>query len=228
VNNTFLRPLGPLLGPVALITLALGLFLAFGYAPPDAIQGNVQRIMYIHVPAILTAYVAFGVVFFGSLRYLWTRKARWDAVAASSAEIGVVFTGLNLLTGSIWGKPTWGTWWTWDARLTTTALLFVIYIGYLMLRAFVEEPERRARYAAVVGILGALDIPLIHMSVVWFRTLHQPSSIIREGGPSMAPAMLFTLLFNVLAFVLLYLYLLKDRIRLAELEQEVGRARLEV
>lgn len=222
------RPPGSFLGPVALIALALGLFLAFGYAPPDALQGNVQRIMYIHVPAILTAYVAFGVVFFGSLCYLWTRKARWDAIASSSAEIGVVFTGLNLLTGSIWGKPTWGTWWTWDARLTTTAILFVIYIGYLMLRAFVEEPERRARYAAVVGILGTLDIPLIHMSVVWFRTLHQPSSIIREGGPSMAPSMLFTLLFNVLAFVLLYLYLLKDRIRLAELEQEVGRERLEV
>lgn len=224
MNNDFLRPLGP----VALIALALGLFLAFGYAPPDALQGNVQRIMYIHVPAILTAYVAFGVVFIGSLRYLWTRNARWDAIAASSAEIGVVFTGLNLLTGSIWGKPTWGTWWTWDARLTTTAILFVIYIGYLLLRAFVEEPERRARYAAVVGILGALDIPLIHMSVVWFRTLHQPSSIIREGGPSMAPSMLLTLLFNILAFVLLYLNLLRYRVRLAELEQEVGRVRLEV
>lgn len=224
MNNHFLR----LPGPVVLIALALGLILAFGYVPPDAVQGNVQRIMYIHVPAILTAYVAFGVVFFASLRYLWKRNPRSDAIASASAEIGVVLTGLTLMTGSIWGKPTWGTWWTWDARLTTTAILFVIYIGYLMLRAFVEDPERRARYAAVVGILGALDIPLIHMSVVWFRTLHQPSSIIREGGPSMAPSMLVTLLFNFLAFVLLYLYLLRQRVRLAELEQEVGRVRLEV
>lgn len=207
------------------LTLAAGLYMAFVYAPPDAIQGNVQRIMYLHVPSILVAYLAFSVVFVSSFAYLLRRTSRWDALAYSSAEIGLVFTGLSIITGSIWGRPTWGVWWTWDARLTTTALLFVIYAGYLMLRAFVEEPERAARYSAVIGIIGFLDIPLIHMSVVWWRTLHQPSSLIRPEGPAIATPMLLVLLLNVAAYALLYLYLLKERIRLYELEGLVLKPR---
>jgi len=199
------------LGIVVFLALAAGLSMAFIYAPPDAIQGNVQRIMYLHVPSILVAYLAFSVVFVSSFAYLLRRTSRWDALAYSSAEIGVVFT--------------WGVWWTWDARLTTTALLFVIYAGYLMLRAFIEEPERAARYSAVLGIIGFLDIPLIHMSVVWWRTLHQPSSLIRPEGPAIATPMLFVLLLNVAAYALLYLYLLKERIRLYELEGLVLRPR---
>ena len=206
------------LGALALIVLAFGLYLAFFYAPPDAIQGNVQRIMYLHVPSILTAYLAFFVVFVGSFLYLVRRKAWWDWLAQSSAELGVLFTGIAIATGSIWGRPTWGVWWTWDARLTTTAILLVIYIGYLMLRAFVEDPERGARYAAVLGIIGFLDVPLIHLSVVWWRTLHQPSSMLRPEGPSIAPPMLFTLYLNIFAYTLLYFYLLKERMRLAELQ----------
>jgi heme exporter protein C len=201
------------LGIVALLTVMVGLYLAFVYAPTDMLQGDVQRIMYIHVPTAWVAFFAFFVVFVSSLVYLWKRLPEADQLAYASAEIGVLFTGLTLIDGSIWGKPTWGIWWTWDARLTTTALLFVIYVGYLMLRSFVEEPERRARLAALVGIVGFIDVPIIYMSVLWFRTLHQPPSI-QRGGASMPDTMLFTLLFNFGAYTLVYLFFLVKRVRL--------------
>jgi heme exporter protein C len=205
------------LGILALLAVLIGLYLAFAYAPTDGLQGDVQRIMYIHVPTAWVAFLAFFVVFVSSLVYLWKRLAEADRLAYASAEIGVLLTALTLIDGSIWGKPTWGTWWTWDARLTTTAILFVIYVGYLMLRSFVEEPERRARLAALVGIVGFIDVPIIYMSVLWFRTLHQPPSI-QRGGASMPDAMLFTLLFNFGAYTLVYLFFLVKRVRLASLE----------
>ncbi len=203
-------------GVLALLTVLGGLYLAFFYAPPDALQGDVQRIMYIHVPTAWVAFFAFFVVFVASLVYLWKRLPEADRLAHASAEIGVLFTGLTLIDGSIWGKPAWGAWWTWDARLTTTAILFVIYVGYLMLRSFVEEPERRARLAALVGIVGFLDVPIIYLSVLWFRTLHQPPSI-QTGGAKMADAMLFTLLFNFGAYTLVYLFFLVKRVRIESL-----------
>jgi heme exporter protein C len=204
------------LGIVALLTVMVGLYLAFVYAPTDMLQGDVQRIMYIHVPTAWVAFFAFFVVFVSSLVYLWKRLPEADRLAYASAEIGVLFTGLTLIAGSIWGRPTWGIWWTWDARLTTTAILFVIYVGYLMLRSFVEEPERRARLAALVGIVGFIDVPIIYMSVLWFRTLHQPPSI-QRGGASMPDTMLFTLLFNFGAYTLVYLFFLVKRVRLESL-----------
>jgi heme exporter protein C len=205
------------LGMLALLAVLVGLYLAFFYAPTDALQGVVHRIMYIHVPTAWVAFFAFFVVFISSLVYLWKRLPEVDRLAYASAEIGVLFTALTLVDGSIWGKPTWGTWWTWDARLTTTAILFVIYVGYLMLRSFVEEPERRARLAALVGIVGFIDVPIIYMSVLWFRTLHQPPSI-QRGGASMPDAMLFTLLFNFGAYTLLYLFFLVKRVRIESLK----------
>jgi heme exporter protein C len=205
------------LGMLALLAVLVGLYLAFFYAPRDALQGDVQRIMYIHVPTAWVAFFAFFVVFISSLVYLWKRLPEVDRLAYASAEIGVLFTALTLIDGSIWGKPTWGTWWTWDARLTTTAILLVIYIGYLMLRSFVEEPERRARLAALVGIVGFIDVPIIYLSVLWFRTLHQPPSL-QRGGASMPDAMLFTLLFNFGAYTLLYLFFLVKRVRLESLK----------
>ena len=204
------------LGMVALLTVLVGLYLAFVYAPADALQGDVQRIMYIHVPTAWVAFFAFFVVFVSSLVYLWKRLPEADRLAYASAEIGVLFTGLTLIDGSIWGKPTWGIWWTWDARLTTTAILLVMYIGYLMLRAFVEEPDRRARLAALVGIVGFIDVPITYMSVLWFRTLHQPPSI-QRGGASMPDSMLFTLLFNLGAYTLVYLFFLVKRVRIESL-----------
>jgi heme exporter protein C len=173
--------------------------------------------MYIHVPTAWVAFFAFFVVFLASIVYLWKRLPEADRLAHASAEIGVLFTALTLIDGSIWGKPTWGIWWTWDARLTTTAVLFVIYVGYLMLRSFIDEPERRARFSALVGIVGFIDVPIIYMSVLWFRTLHQPPSI-QRGGASMPDAMLFTLLFNFGAYTLVFLFFLVKRVRIESLQ----------
>jgi heme exporter protein C len=204
------------LGILALLTVLVGLYMAFFYAPADALMGDVQRIMYIHVPTAWVAFFAFFVVFVSSLVYLWKRLPEADRLAYASAEIGALFTGLTLIDGSIWGKPTWGIWWTWDARLTTTAILFVIYVGYLMLRSFIEEPDRRARLAALVGIVGFIDVPITYMSVLWFRTLHQPPSV-QRGGSSMPDTMLFTLLLNVGAYTLVYLFFLVKRVRIESL-----------
>jgi heme exporter protein C len=215
-----------LLGALSILLLLAGLVAAFGYAPRDAAQGNVQRIMYVHVPAVLTAYVAIAVVLVASIRYLWVRSAASDRVAAAAGELAVCFIGLTLVTGSIWGKPTWGTWWTWDARLTSAALLFVIYLGYLLLRSVVDDAERAATYAAVLGIVGALDVPIIHFSVQWWRTLHQPATILRPQAPTMDTAMLITLAVNLAAFVCTFAYLAIRRYRLLMLEAEVSAIRL--
>jgi heme exporter protein C len=213
-------------GAAAGLLLAIGLYLGLVVVPPDAVQGDVQRIMYLHVPSIVTAYLAFSVVFCASILYLWKRELRFDAVAVASAEIGVVFTGITLATGTIWGKPTWGVWWTWDARLTLTAILFTIYVGYLMLRSFAEDPQAGARYGAVLAIIGFLDIPLNHFAVYWWRTLHQPSSILRPGGPSVAPAMLVPLAVTFVGLVLLYSYLLLERVRLERMRHRSAELRL--
>jgi heme exporter protein C len=176
--------------------------------------------MYLHVPSILTAYVAFALVLGASLAYLTTGRSQWDRLARASVELGVIFTGITLVSGSIWGKPTWGTWWTWDARLTSTAILFLTYVGYLLLRAMVEEPERGAKYAAVVGILGAVNIPIVHFSVVWWRTLHQPPTILSPEPVSLPGSMRVTLAVNLAAFTLLFFYLLAKRVALARLEED--------
>jgi len=211
-----------LLGGLSILLLLAGLAAAFGYAPRDAAQGNVQRIMYVHVPAVLTAYLAIAVVLVASIRYLWVRNPAWDRVAAAAGELAVCFIALTLATGSIWGKPTWGTWWTWDARLTSAALLFVIYLGYLLLRSVVDDPERAATYAAVLGIVGALDVPIIHFSVQWWRTLHQPATILRPQAPTMDAAMLVALMVNLAAFICTFAYLAIRRYRLLTLEAEVA------
>lgn len=221
------RGLERALGILAVIGLVAGLYTGFLYAPPDAVQGEVQRIMYLHVPLILVSYLAFFVVFVTSILYLARRWERHDAIAHSSAEIGVLFTALAIAAGSIWGRPTWGTWWTWDARLTTTTILLLIFIGYLMLRALVDDPSRGATFSAVLGIIGFLDVPIIHMSVVWWRTLHQPASVLRPGPSTVAPDMQVALYTNLAAFVLLYAYFLVKRVRLEEARWELSRLRME-
>lgn len=208
------------LGWLAVGGLFAGLVAGFGYAPREAVQGNVQRIMYLHVPAVLTAYLAFALVLLGSIGYLATRRSGWDRLAAAAAEIGVLFTGVTIVSGSIWGKPTWGVWWTWDARLTSTAVLFLVYVGYLLLRAMTEEAEARARYAAVVGILGALNIPIVHFSVKWWRALHQPSTILGPEPSPIAPSILAALAVNAVGFGLLFAYFLARRIEIARLEED--------
>jgi heme exporter protein C len=208
-------------GWLASIAIASGLVMGFGIAPRELTQGSAQRIMYVHVPSAWVAYLAFGVVFVASALYLARRSEAADRLAHASAEVGVVFTGLAIATGSIWGKPTWGTWWTWDARLTSVALLFVMYLGYLMLRGMIEDRERGARYAAVLGIIAALDVPLVHFSVYWWRTLHQPPSVLKPGAATMPAVILAALLVNVAAFTLLYAYFVAKRTRVLRLSQEV-------
>jgi heme exporter protein C len=217
------------LGGLALIVIAVGLYWALLQAPQDALQGDVQRIMYLHLPSILTAYLSFFLVFIGSCLYLWKREKRDDNLAHSAAELGVLFTALTIIEGSIWGKPTWGVWWTWDARLTLTAILLLIYSGYLILRSLIEDEDRAALSGAVLGIIGFLDIPLIHMSVYWWRTLHQPPSILRPDKlpwENVHPAMLTALAINFVGFLLLYFYLLSLRLRLGEVRSETKARRL--
>jgi len=206
-----------LLGAAAVALLLIGAYVGLVASPPDAFQGDYVRIMYAHVPNAWVSYVAFTIVFVSSVLYLWKRRPAYDHVAHSATELGVLFTGLALVTGSIWGRPVWGTWWTWDARLVTTAVLFLVYTGALLVRGLTDDPERGGRLAAVISIIGFLDVPVIHYSVVWFRTLHQPASITR-GDITMAPPMLAALMISLVAFTVLFAYLLQLRTRLARLE----------
>ena len=195
-------------------TVVFGLFVV----PPDATQGNVQRLMYLHVPAAWVMFLAFGVVFLASAAYLKTGRIQWDRVAAASAEIGVLFCALTIVLGSLWGRPVWGTWWTWDPRLTTTAVLLLIYVGYLSLRKVADSPARRAKWAAVVGVVGFIVVPIVHQSVVWWRSLHQQATVLRPGAPTIAGSMLATLMLAFVTFSVAYGYLMAVRLRVGRLE----------
>ena len=215
-----------LLGVAALLGLGLSATLSLVVAPPDALQGEVQRLMYVHVPAAWLAYLSFFVVFLSSVAYLRTSRTRWDRVAAASAEIGVLFTALAIVLGALWGKPVWGTWWTWDPRLTTTAMLLLIYIGYLAVRRITDNPSRRARWSAVIGVVRFVDVPIVHLSVVWWRSLHQQSTVLRLGGPQIEGWMLTALLVAVGAFTVVYAYLMAVRLRVGRLEERAAREAL--
>ena len=206
---------------IALAAVAGSAVMSLVVAPPDAEQRNAQRLMYIHVPAAWLAYLAFAVVFVASIAYLKTKRTRWDRLAAASAEVGVLFTALTIALGSIWGKPIWGTWWTWDPRLTTTAVLLLIYVGYLAVRRLPDSPARRSRWAAVVGIVGFLDVPIVQLSVTWWRSLHQGPTVRLLGKSTIAPIMLAALLVGVFAFTLMYLYLMTLRLRVGRLEDRL-------
>ena len=197
----------------------------FIFVPTEKTEGPIQRIMYLHIPSAWLAFFAFFIVFISSILFLWKKEREWDIYAHASAEIGVVFCSLVLITGPIWAKPIWGTWWVWDARLTSTLILWLIYVAYLMLRSQTDAGSMRARYAAVLGIVGFLNIPFIHFSVLWWRTFHpQPKVISAEGlGKGMDTSMLATLGISLCAFTLLYFLLMGQRIRLERLKDEVDR-----
>ena len=205
------------LEPLSLLSLiACGIWIFFG-TPIEKEMGFVQKIMYLHVPTVIVTYIAFFVVFACGIAYLWKHNLLFDHVAKSSAEIGLIFCGLVLITGAIWGKPTWGTYWVWDARLTTTLLLFLIYAGYFLLRTCSKDREKEARFASVLGIIGFLDIPIIHKSVEWWRTLHQPSTLLKVGAtgeakPAMPSELLLPLLATMGAMMIFYFYLLLLRL----------------
>lgn len=216
-----LMRLGAILGVVTALLMAVAVYMAFVYAPTDAVQGDSQRIFYVHVPTAWVAFLAGFVVMGFSIAYLWRGDPRWDQLARSSAEITLVFTSLTLISGSLWGRPIWGTWWTWDARLTTTLLLWFMYLGYFMLRAYVGDPLRAARYAAVLGIVAAVDIPIIYESVNWWRTLH-PTSVVTPIRSEMPGSMLATLMVSLAAFTLLYGFLMIQKYLIERTKDELA------
>ncbi len=183
-------------------------------------MGHLQKIMYVHVPAAWMTFLAFFVVLVFSFLYLWRRREGDDLIAASAAEVGAVFNGLTLALGMIWGRPTWGVWWAGDARLTSTLVLFLIFVGYLALRGFVDDAGQRARWSAAVGIIGAINVPIVYMSVMWWRTLHQQPS----SPSTLDPAYTLGLRLNAIAMLLVMIYFIRKRYEIARLERGVEQA----
>lgn len=220
------------LGASALVGVATTVWLGLWVTPPDEFMGNLVRLLYIHPSIAWVMYICYGVAFLSSLLYLWprTRAQRWDRLAGASSEVGVVFTGLTLVTGSIWGRPTWGAWWTWDPLLTTTALLFVLYLGYLAVRRIPGEAEVRARRSAIAALVAFVDVPIAYFSVLWWRSLHQAPSVDDPvtGKTYIHGSMAWTLLLSFISFTLVYVWLVVHRYRLfalAEREEDEGLAR---
>lgn len=212
-------------GILALVTAAALGVLGLVVAPTDSVQGEPQRLMYVHVPAAWVAYLAFVAVLVSSVAYLVRRDLAWDRRARAAAELGVGLTALTIVLGSIWARPVWGVWWTWEPRLVTTMVLLLIYVGYLAVRGTAADPHAAARRAAAVGILGFVNVPVVHFSVVWWRTLHQPPTVLQPGGPApIEPEMLAALLTGVLAFTLAGVWLYLRRLRVLALDAPVPPA----
>ncbi len=224
--RTTLEPGGQghrLLGAVALTLILAALAAIFIQAPTEKHLGDVQRIFYFHVACAWTASLSFFLVFVSSLAYLRTRKARWDMLAVSAAEIGVVFTSIALLTGSVWAKHAWGTWWEWEPRLTTTLLLWLIYVAYLMLRSAIPEASRRATFSAVFGVVGFVDVPIVFMSIRWWRSIHP--AVVSGKGMELDVAMYPAFFLSLAAFSLVFVYLLVLRTALERSHQQLQEMR---
>jgi heme exporter protein C len=219
----------PWLTGLAVALFAVGLPWALIFAPPDYQQGDSARIMFVHVPSAWLASLVYVIMAVASVVSLVWRHALADVAAKAAAPLGAVFTAGALITGSLWGEPTWGTWWVWDARLTSVLVLFFLYLGYMALWAAIEDEQKAARAAAILCLVGAINIPIINRSVEWWNTLHQPASIFRAGGPSMHESLLYPLLVNALAFSVAFaaLHLAAMRVeilkrRAASLEARLG------
>ena len=220
------------LGGLAVLGLAVLAVLGLSVAPPDRYQGDAQRLMYVHVPTAMMGFTAFAVTTAASGLYLWrrTRNAHWDRLAVSSAELGVVFTTLTLGLGMLWGKPIWGEYWTWDARLVTTAVLLFLYLGYLALRRMIADPGTRARRSALAAIVAFADVPVVYFSVDWWRSLHQKGTLVNGGrfDPQIHGTMLLALLWGFGAMGVAYVYLLARRYLLVEMEEGIEERMLDV
>jgi heme exporter protein C len=212
-----------LLGVASLVSLAFTLWLGLWITPPDKVMGNLVRLVYVHPPiAWVALYLAFGLAALCSLLWLWprTRSSVLDRLAVSSMEVGTVFTALTLVTGSIWGRTTWGVWWAWDARLTSTALLFVLQLGYLALRRVPGDADARARRCAIATLIAAVDVPIVHFSVNWWHTLHQGATVLNSNlSPTIHGSMAWTLLLGFVAFTLLFVWMLLLRYRVQVLSE---------
>lgn len=207
---------------VILCLMLVALYFVFIWVPNEKTMGIIQRIFYFHVPAAWVAFLAFGIVFAASIAYLVSRNDHWDLIAAISAELGLVFCSIMLITGPIWAKPVWGIWWTWDPRLTLALVLWLIYVAYVMLRIYIDDEGKRARLSAVVGIIGFLDVPLVYMSIRWWRTQH-PAAVMGGGEKSgLAPEMMLTFIVCLITFTTLFFYLLQKRYGIEKAEQEIN------
>lgn len=209
-----------LIGCLALVGIAATVWLGLWVTPNAVGFGGLVRLLYVHPPMAWVAFLAYGTCFVSSLLYLWrrTRDLRLDRLAGASAEVGVVFTGLTLVSGSIWGRPTWGVWWTWDPLLTTTALLFVLYLGYLALRRVQGDPEVVARRSAIAALIAFVDVPVVYFSVSWWRSLHQPPTVDFQGRHLYVHgSMAWTLLLGFVSFTLAFCWMTARRYRLARL-----------
>ena len=207
------------LSALSAIAIAVALYLVFLFAPREAVMGDVQRVFYFHVSAAWVGYLALLVAFVTSILYLLRRERRWDRLALSAVEIGLVFMTQGIITGSVWAKATWGVWWTWEPRLTTSAVLWLIYASYMVLRRAIEEKDRQARLAAVYSILGFVSVPINFMAIRWWRTVHP--LVFDSGGSSLTPPMLATLIFCVITFTLLFLTLLSFRLGVERISEQV-------
>ncbi|HVH38796.1 MAG TPA: cytochrome c biogenesis protein CcsA [Gemmatimonadaceae bacterium] len=203
------------LAVVAFLAIAATYVRAVWFTPPELLQGYAQKIMYVHVPAAWVAFLSFALTALAGGFWLFLKDPRLDRFAESSAEVGVIFTTVVLITGPIWAKPIWGAWWVWDARLTLTLFLWFLFLGYLVLRGAVHEHETRARYSAIVGILGALLIPFIHLSVYLFRTMHPMPIVANPDGIDMPPVMIKTFFLALFSFTLLYAAFVRARYAIA-------------
>ncbi|MDA2979270.1 MAG: cytochrome c biogenesis protein CcsA [Actinomycetota bacterium] len=208
---------------VAMVVAGFIALIASLLVSPDAVQEELSRILYVHVPAAWLAYVSFAVTMVASGMYLAREDLKWDRIAAASAEVGVFFTGLTLVVGMIWGKSTWGVWWTWDARLTLTAIMFFVYLGYLALRRTSTKLESRAKQSAVLGVVAIVQLPLVHFSVEWWRGLHQTASVIRPAAANMDSSMVITLFLAVAMFSIMYVAMMFKLVELANLEEQIIR-----
>ncbi len=212
-----------LLGILLAVCIVTSIIFVFIIAPEEVTMGTVQKIFYFHVASAWVGFLAFFVVFMGSIGYLMKRSKKWDTLAHTSAGIGVLFTTLCLLSGSLWAKPAWGIWWSWDARLASTLVLWFIYIAYLIIRFETRATERGATFGAVLGIIGFIDIPIVFMSVKWWRTVHCDLVVMQRGG--LTPLMLLTLIVSVITFTVLYAFLMSLRFELEIAKQEINALR---
>ncbi|MDA2919407.1 cytochrome c biogenesis protein CcsA [Desulfobacterota bacterium AH_259_B03_O07] len=206
-------------------SMIASIYSVFIYAPTEQIMGHVQRIFYFHMGTVWVATIAFIMVFISSIQYLRKESRRWDKLAYSSAELGVLFITLTIITGSIWAKPVWGTWWTWDPQLTTTFILWILYIVYMILRSAAGDDAKKAKFAAVFGIIAFLDLPLVYISARMMRGISPV--VFGPGGGGIAPEMMIALLVTLLAFTLLFIVLLKQRIDIEDLKDRISSIRLE-
>ena len=205
---------------ITAVAMVVALFLVFLIAPREAVMGDVQRVFYFHVPSAWVGYLALLVSFVGSLLFLFRRETRWDRLAHASVEIGLVYITQGIITGSIWAKATWGVWWTWEPRLTTSAVLWAIYASYLILRRSLEDEGRKARISAVYNVLGFVAVPINFMAIRWWRTVHP--LVFDSGGANLTPAMLNVLLFSIATFTLVYVCLLVFRLRLQRASDQLA------